>query len=94
MGRTGPQLSRKRGTIYFALAENGTRVKIGFTQRLRVRMQELNPFGEPLRCAKVIDGTPSMERGLHQRFEHLKIEGEWFRNVDDLAAFLDMAEAK
>lgn len=37
----------------------------------------------------VIDGDREVERGLHQRFSHLNIIGEWFRPGNSLMDFIE-----
>lgn len=64
--------------VYF-LEKNGL-VKIGTTTNLDRRMRELG--GGFLRLA--VPGGVALEANLHQRLDHLRVHGEWFRDEDDL----------
>lgn len=83
--------------IYFAQAEWGGPVKIGYcgtgqeTNRLRM-IQTHNPT--PMRLTRVIKGDRADERALHQRFADLRIRGEWFYPAPELAALATAISAE
>jgi len=75
------------GWVYFA--EAGGMIKIGHSRRLAKRMQVLrssNPAGAKL--LGVIPADSSSEGGIHERFQHLRQNGEWFSDAPDLREFI------
>lgn len=78
-----------RGPLVYFIRKGG-RVKIGFTHRLSQRMQA---FGDDLVLLGTVSGTTTTERMYHQRFAHLRDDGEWFWIADDLLAAIE-AEAE
>jgi len=58
-------------------------VKIGFSEHPMRRIRELRVlYGTGLRLRACFVGEPPMERALHQRFAHLRIEHELFLASD------------
>jgi hypothetical protein len=79
--------------IYFARLDNGL-IKIGTTERFPARMDEHRPNG-PFTILGVHDGGPDVERTIHERFDHLRVEGngsirrpEHFRPESDLLDYI------
>lgn len=76
--------------IYFIEMEGLNLLKIGFTERdPKDRLRELqtaNPH--KLNLLHVMDGGLNQEAELHQSFDHLREQGEWFRFTPELQAFL------
>lgn len=63
----------------------GDRIKIGTTTNLKGRLEAI-PHDEVL---ATVPGSFPVERGLHARFAHLRITGEWFHRGDDLMRHID-----
>lgn len=72
--------------VYFVQAEGLGCIKIGFTDgRVADRLRSLQTACPArLKTLGVMQGTASTERGLHRRFAHLRISGEWFRAEKEL----------
>lgn len=71
--------------VYFIGAEGGP-IKIGKATDVKKRLsshQTSNP--EALRVYGVMRGD---ESAIHQKFEHLRLRGEWFRREPELLAFI------
>lgn len=79
--------------IYFVSC-NDEFIKIGYCceRNLKRRMNALQ-VGNPQRMTliKVIEGEKKDERELHDRFAHLRVQGEWFKLNEELRAYLAMA---
>jgi hypothetical protein len=80
------------GYIYFITAETeGYPIKIGFTERLSsLRIKSLQtgcPF--KLRFLGHIRGMICDERHIHDLFDGLRLEGEWFRSHPNLLAYIE-----
>lgn len=74
--------------IYFVKSPAGS-IKIGTTIRLSHRLRQLAAaHGPGLEVLAVLDGSFEVERALHDRFAHLRREGEWFEPGPDLTAFI------
>lgn len=80
--------------VYFVQAVDGGPIKIGTTVRLSQRLKQLTRnAGHPLEVLGVIDGGPTEEKELHERFSHLRVASEWFEAGDDLIGFI-VSEAR
>ena len=77
-----PRPSNTGGEVYFV--HFGDRIKIGYTANFKQRMKVI-PHDQVL---ATIPGTPSTEKRLHRRFDHLRITGEWFRADGELLRFI------
>ena len=78
-------------TVYFILAEETARIKIGHTAgKVTDRLKSLQTASPcELRIVFEIPDAPSgVERGLHRRFEHLRIHREWFSYAQEIKDFL------
>jgi hypothetical protein len=77
-------------TIYFiGSLESGT-VKIGKSNNPRKRLDELQ-IGNPYKLvlyAVINDVSQAFENRLHNLFDHLRINGEWFKLTDELVQFM------
>jgi hypothetical protein len=76
--------------VYF-VRESGTgAIKIGMSKQLSKRLSELArilPYAIDLLAT--IDGGREVEWALHNRFDHARIQREWFRPVPELLAYID-----
>ncbi len=81
-----------KGCVYFILAGDSGRVKIGYCQlggheERRANMQVGCP--DTLRVLAVIEGkTQRDERLLHKKFKRLHIRGEWFRFTQEILDYM------
>lgn len=82
--------------VYFAQVRwrDGTLgpIKIGYTKNLPVRMTALwrtlyDRRAPRLLVLLTLPGGKDLEAEYHRRFDHLRIEGEWFEAGDDLLDF-------
>lgn len=81
----------KRGHIYFIMAGARGPIKIGFSLKSASRMNALQiSHHRKLRVIAAMHGTQKTEKELHQRFEKLRVRGEWFRYGGDLKKFVEM----
>jgi hypothetical protein len=78
-----------QGYIYFVLAVEVGRIKIGYTATPERRIHALHtssPF--QLETIKIIEGTSKEERALHRRFSHLRVHREWFTDSPELREYI------
>ncbi len=75
--------------IYFAQLPTGT-IKIGYSEDVDRRMNQLSEhYGCDLEVLCTMPGDIQVERGIHQRFEHLRFgRTEQFRPGPDLLSFI------
>jgi hypothetical protein len=77
-----------RGHIYFVT--DGEAIKIGFAERLRARMHQLQVANHfPLFLIGSVRGTRADEANLHARFGRLRIRGEWFKIHKEIFDYTD-----
>jgi hypothetical protein len=75
--------------IYFIRRPDDGSIKIGTTELLSARLGQLKAqHPGDLTVLGVISGSYADERALHDRFAHLRGDGEWFRAGDDLMEFI------
>ena len=76
-------------TVYFARPlNNPSEIKIGSTERLADRMNNLAAQFGPLELVAKLSGGSVMERLLHDRFSVSRLEGEWFSATDEIMDFI------
>jgi len=79
--------SDQRSVVYFF--RSGPFIKIGTTTKLKHRLQNVQTsHPTPVVLAGAVRGDKRLERELHRRFATLRVNGEWFREVDDLAVYV------
>lgn len=86
-----PWIPRKYSyQVYFIQPVDGGPVKIGKSEDPRKRLREIQT-GHPakLQIVGLIDGDESLERELHRKFAHLRLEGEWFALENDLLEYIN-----
>jgi hypothetical protein len=79
------------GQVYVIRAETLRLVKIGFTNnslKRRGEMQVGSPDILTLQTVFTTDDPQWWEKTLHERFQHLRSHGEWFRPDDDMEEWL------
>lgn len=70
-------------SVYFAQRRKRGLIKIGWSRSVTGRLRAMK--------AKILGAVPgdrSTEKGLHKRFDHLRVRGEWFKPGDDLLTFI------
>lgn len=88
-GRKPPNL-KTVGNIYFILAPEVNRVKIGFAQNLQGRLAALQT-GSPVNMeiiASIANKTIADERFLHIMFDDYRFKGEWFEFSEEIKEYL------
>ncbi len=86
-----PGAARTDGFVYFIQAGDDGPIKIGTAVVPEERLRGLQTaHHEELRILAVVAGGPELEAELHERFQHARIRGEWFRR--DEALLLLIAE--
>jgi len=81
------------GFVYFVTAGEGGPIKIGWSQDVSRRMEELqtaNPH--PLVLLATIRGTMADEARCHSLFRKHQIQSEWFAHVPEILDFLKRYE--
>ncbi len=78
-----------KGSVYFLLADDCNRLKIGFTIQLKVRVRELE-LSSPisLTLIKHIFGTYQVEVAILAIWAKYRLHGEWFKAHPDLLKFI------
>jgi hypothetical protein len=81
--------------VYFILAEETNRVKIGFSNEPERRLSDLQT-GSPcsLRMLAVFRGNSRTEKALHAKFAKQRINGEWFHFHATIREFLTQNKHK
>jgi hypothetical protein len=76
------------GEVYFVT--DGELIKIGYSGSAKVRMKALkSAAGKDLKLLKVVPGTRDDESRFHKLFQHLRVQGEWFRRDPELLGFIE-----
>ncbi len=87
----------RAGFVYLIEDETRGHVKIGISQDPGRRLRDLSAaHSVPLRLVRSVkvEHPRSVEREMHGRFTHLRLNGEWFQRCDEiLAAFTDLEGA-
>lgn len=78
-----------QGTIYLIGCKKTRTMKIGYTQNLEQRLQSLQQtFSFQLKILETISGTIETEAEMLERFDALRLKGEWFHwDLSILQAF-------
>lgn len=88
LSRAGP----RSGFVYFVGAEGGHSIKIGAFTNVESRLSSLNS-ASPVRLV-ILASFASLdmyvdESSLHKRFQHLRLNGEWFIADSDIWQIVD-----
>ncbi len=80
--------------VYFIQARMLGHVKIGMSDDAAKRLRDLQ-VGSPdelfVRGVLLTEDPERLERDFHERFAHLRIRGEWFRNSPELEKLMQTA---
>jgi excisionase family DNA binding protein len=83
--------SARAGTLIYFI-EGAGKVKIGITQKVRRRLEEVQAMSPvEVRVVHVVPGTAVDENDLHRRFKEYWSHGEWFHKRGSLKAYLRVA---
>ena len=83
---TGGQTGEK--DVYFIQGCETQRIKIGISNNVDSRLKGIQS-SEPLKLLAVIkQGGKDLERRLHQKFQGLRVHGEWFRPDPQLLEYI------
>ena len=83
---TGGQTGEK--DVYFIQGCETQRIKIGISNNVDSRLKGIQS-SEPLKLLAVIkQGGKDLERRLHEKFEGLRVHGEWFRPDPQLLEYI------
>ncbi len=83
---------RRGGYVYFVQDEVTGLIKIGTTNHLRHRIQQLkSEGGRPVKLLGYIWGRFAKEREMHARFAAFRVQGEWFEPQPELLTFIATA---
>lgn len=70
-------------SVYFAQRRRNGLIKIGWSRSVTGRLRAMKA-----KILGAVSGDRSTEKGLHKRFDHLRVRGEWFKPGDDLLTFI------
>ena len=74
--------------VYFIQGCETQRIKIGISNNVDSRLKGIQS-SEPLKLLAVIkQGGKDLERRLHQKFQGLRVHGEWFRPDPQLLEYI------
>lgn len=75
--------------IYFLRGKDTGRIKIGYTESVNKRWEQLEVGAEEYELLLVLSGDKKQEKALHKRFNHLRFKGEWFEPDQELLDFIE-----
>jgi len=81
---------RKTSYLYFIVAENAGKVKIGRSRSPGKRIRDLQAANHQQLVVLGImeEGNPFSEREVHNLFNHISMRNEWFSDTPELRAFI------
>jgi len=84
-----PPLQDDPGVVYFAHDQASRAIKIGWSRTPKRRMKDLN-IGNPnvIKILGTVPGWKDAAQALHYKFWHLRIQGEWFRECNELLGYI------
>jgi len=82
---TGTPPPHLKGFIYFAITEDNSFVKIGWSRTPKKRLKGISTSG-PMKVSAIglRRGTVLDEKHLHLKFADYRVNGEWFRAAPEL----------
>jgi hypothetical protein len=77
------------GSVYFVTAGEGGPIKIGWSQDVYRRMEELQT-ANPHKLVLIgkLRGTMADEARVHSLFSRFRIQSEWFKHVPEILEFI------
>lgn len=92
---SGEKLSSGAYFIYFIFNEPSQAIKIGLAKDVEKRLKALQTSNSTkLRLIKTVqvvgrEGAQTLEKALHKQFDHLRLNGEWFKAESDLFNYIE-----
>lgn len=81
--------------IYFILAPEVDRVKIGKSKDVKARLKTLQTgHSQDLCLIMTVDADDSFEFELHERFKAYHVRGEWFQMSEEIADYILLTPEK
>lgn len=78
------------GYVYFIQGLCGGAIKIGYSKNPTSRLKELQTgYPDTLTILYMLRGSGQVENFLHNKFEHLRLKGEWFKPDKDLIKYIN-----
>lgn len=75
------------GKVYLIAAKEVSRVKIGYSEQPKMRLNSLRTFSPvKLKMLAVMPGTMFDEYRLHKKYESKRFHGEWFEDCPEIRA--------
>jgi len=86
---------KHKGFVYFIQGENGGAIKIGYSKDPEVRLKTLQTsYPDILKVLCLIPGNANTETKYHKAFEHLKLNGEWYKPDKEIFDEIEKLKAK
>lgn len=87
--RAASPIPAHQSGVYFVRRASGGPIKIGRSDNMYWRLHRLQAeLREPIELLLSLP-NPKQELALHKRFDHLRIDGEWFAVAPSLLAFIE-----
>jgi hypothetical protein len=78
--------------VYFAISEEGQKIKIGKSANPAARIAALRCSSPvDIRLIGAIPGNMAIEKLIHAHFANERSQGEWFRSTERLIGFIEQA---
>lgn len=81
-------IAEGRSVVYFLRREPDGLIKIGFSTAYKSRFYKIRREHGPLVLLLAIAGGRAEENGLHEKFDRLRVTGEWFRPERELLRWI------
>lgn len=83
------------GFVYFVQGEFGGGIKIGFSKTPESRLKQLQTsYPDTLKILVLVPGNNKDEKTYHKKFEHIKLNGEWFKPDKELLDEIENLKTK
>lgn len=90
-----PENSKYKGYVYFVQGMSGGAIKIGYSTDPEVRLKTLQTsYPDILKVLCLIPGNANTESKYHKAFEHLKLNGEWYKPDKEIFDEIEKLKAK
>lgn len=92
-GKINPPKPKQLTDLYLILDTERNTVKIGISKDSKKRLSQLQCSNTSiLKLIYVIKNKSDLEVGLHKKFSHLRVSGEWFINSDEIISHFNSLE--
>lgn len=87
--------NRYPGFVYFVQGEFGGGIKIGYSKTPESRLKQLQTsYPDTLKILVLVPGNNKDEKTYHRKFEHIKLNGEWFKPEKELLDEIENLKTK